>query len=48
MRSLIGLAVEKFGGIDVCSTVGSPAQTGGIEGLAVDRSDVAMASWCAA
>jgi len=49
MRALIGLAVEKFGRIDcLFNNAGGPAQTGGIEGLEVDRFDVAMASWCAA
>src|SRR6476620_7651740 len=49
MRDLIGLAIEKFGRIDcLFNNAGGPAQTGGIEGLEVDRFDVAMASWCAA
>src|ERR1700744_367319 len=45
MRVLIGLAVEKFGRIDcLFNNAGGPAQTGGIEGLEVDRFDAAMAT----
>ena len=45
MRSLIALAVDKFGGIDcLFNNAGGPAQTGGIEGLDVDRFDAAMAT----
>src|SRR5207237_9831501 len=45
MRSLIALAVEKFGRIDcLFNNAGGPAQTGGIEGLEVDRFDAAMAT----
>ena len=45
MRALIGLAVEKFGKIDcLFNNAGGPAQTGGIEGLEVDRFDAAMAT----
>jgi NAD(P)-dependent dehydrogenase (short-subunit alcohol dehydrogenase family) len=45
MRSLIALAVDKFGGIDcLFNNAGGPAQTGGIEGLEVDRFDAAMAT----
>jgi NAD(P)-dependent dehydrogenase (short-subunit alcohol dehydrogenase family) len=43
MRSLISLAVDKFGKIDcLFNNAGGPAQTGGIEGLEVDRFDAAM------
>src|SRR6202049_1313982 len=45
MRALIGEAVEKFGRIDcLFNNAGGPAQTGGIEGLDVDRFDAAMAT----
>jgi NAD(P)-dependent dehydrogenase (short-subunit alcohol dehydrogenase family) len=45
MRALIGQAVEKFGRIDcLFNNAGGPAQTGGIEGLEVDRFDAAMAT----
>jgi NAD(P)-dependent dehydrogenase (short-subunit alcohol dehydrogenase family) len=45
MRSLIALAVDKFGRIDcLFNNAGGPAQTGGIEGLEVDRFDAAMAT----
>jgi NAD(P)-dependent dehydrogenase (short-subunit alcohol dehydrogenase family) len=45
MRALIDHAVEKFGGIDcLFNNAGGPAQTGGIEGLEVDRFDAAMAT----
>ena len=45
MRALIGPAVEKFGRIDcLFNNAGGPAQTGGIEGLEVDRFDAAMAT----
>ncbi|HEY0850336.1 MAG TPA: SDR family oxidoreductase [Bradyrhizobium sp.] len=43
MKSLISLAVDKFGKIDcLFNNAGGPAQTGGIEGLEVDRFDAAM------
>src|SRR5436309_11177654 len=45
MRALIALAVEKFGRLDcLFNNAGGPAQTGGIEGLEVDRFDLAMAT----
>ena len=45
MKSLIALAVDKFGGIDcLFNNAGGPAQTGGIEGIEVDRFDAAMAT----
>lgn len=45
MRTLIGLAVEKFGRIDcLFNNAGGPAQTGGIEGLEAARFDAAMAT----
>src|SRR5712671_4407895 len=45
MRALIALAVEKFGKIDcLFNNAGGPAQTGGIEGLEVERFDAAMAT----
>ena len=45
MRALIGQAVEKFGRIDcLFNNAGGPAQTGGIEGLDVERFDAAMAT----
>ena len=43
MKSLISLAVDKFGRIDcLFNNAGGPAQIGGIEGLEVDRFDAAM------
>src|ERR1700754_4562290 len=45
MRALIGQAVESFGRIDcLFNNAGGPAQTGGIEGLEVERFDAAMAT----
>ena len=45
MEALIALSVEKFGKIDcLFNNAGGPAQTGGIEGLEVDRFDAAMAT----
>ncbi|NVN85433.1 MAG: SDR family oxidoreductase [Rhodopseudomonas sp.] len=45
VRALIGQAVESFGRIDcLFNNAGGPAQTGGIEGLEVDRFDAAMAT----
>src|SRR5580700_5907825 len=45
MRALIALSVEKFGKIDcLFNNAGGPAQTGGIEGLDVERFDAAMAT----
>jgi NAD(P)-dependent dehydrogenase (short-subunit alcohol dehydrogenase family) len=45
VRSLIALAVETFGRIDcLFNNAGGPAQTGGIEGLEVDRFDAGMAT----
>jgi NAD(P)-dependent dehydrogenase (short-subunit alcohol dehydrogenase family) len=45
MRALIALAIEKFGKIDcLFNNAGGPAQTGGIEGLDVERFDAAMAT----
>src|SRR6201996_5325225 len=45
MQALIGEAVERFGRIDcLFNNAGGPAQTGGIEGLEVDRFDAAMAT----
>jgi NAD(P)-dependent dehydrogenase (short-subunit alcohol dehydrogenase family) len=45
MRTLMTLAVDKFGRIDcLFNNAGGPAQTGGIEGLEVDRFDAAMAT----
>jgi NAD(P)-dependent dehydrogenase (short-subunit alcohol dehydrogenase family) len=45
MRALIALAVDRFGRIDcLFNNAGGPAQTGGIEGLEVDRFDAAMAT----
>jgi NAD(P)-dependent dehydrogenase (short-subunit alcohol dehydrogenase family) len=44
MQALIALAVEKFGRIDCLFNAGGPAQTGGIEGLEVEKFDAAMAT----
>src|SRR5260370_6377081 len=45
MQALIALSIEKFGRIDcLFNNAGGPAQTGGIEGLDVDRFDAAMAT----
>jgi NAD(P)-dependent dehydrogenase (short-subunit alcohol dehydrogenase family) len=45
MRALIGTAIDRFGRIDcLFNNAGGPAQTGGIEGLEVDRFDAAMAT----
>src|SRR3981189_1757326 len=45
MRALIGNAIDRFGRIDcLFNNAGGPAQTRGIEGLAVDRFDAAMAT----
>ena len=45
MQTLIALAVDKFGRIDcLFNNAGGPAQTGGIEGLEVERFDLAMAT----
>jgi NAD(P)-dependent dehydrogenase (short-subunit alcohol dehydrogenase family) len=45
MRALIGTAIDQFGRIDcLFNNAGGPAQTGGIEGLDVDRFDAAMAT----
>ena len=45
MEALIVLSVEKFGRIDcLFNNAGGPAQTGGIEGLDVERFDAAMAT----
>ena len=45
MRALIALSVEKFGKVDcLFNNAGGPAQTGGIEGLEVNRFDAAMAT----
>ncbi|MDB5504971.1 MAG: oxidoreductase [Tardiphaga sp.] len=45
IRALIDHAVAKFGRIDcLFNNAGGPAQTGGIEGLDVDRFDAAMAT----
>src|SRR3954462_6516916 len=45
MQALIALAIEKFGRIDcLFNNAGGPAQTGGIEGLEVERFDAAMAT----
>jgi NAD(P)-dependent dehydrogenase (short-subunit alcohol dehydrogenase family) len=44
VQALIAVAVEKFGRIDcLFNNAGGPAQTGGIEGLEVERFDAAMA-----
>jgi len=45
VKALTALAVDKFGRLDcVFNNAGGPAQTGGIEGLEVERFDVAMAT----
>ena len=45
MQALIALAVDKFGRIDcLFNNAGGPAQTGGIEGLEVEKFDAAMAT----
>lgn len=45
MKALIALAVDHFGRIDcLFNNAGGPAQTGGIEGLDIDRFDAAMAT----
>ena len=45
VKALIGLSVETFGRIDcLFNNAGGPAQTGGIEGLEVDRFDAGMAT----
>ena len=45
VKALTALAVEKFGRLDcVFNNAGGPAQTGGIEGLEVERFDLAMAT----
>lgn len=45
VRALIAQAVDSFGRIDcLFNNAGGPAQTGGIEGLEVDRFDAAMAT----
>ncbi len=45
MKALIDEAVDSFGRIDcLFNNAGGPAQTGGIEGLEVDRFDAAMAT----
>ena len=45
IRKLINEAVDKFGRIDcLFNNAGGPAQTGGIEGLEVERFDAAMAT----
>ena len=45
IRNLIHEAVDKFGRIDcLFNNAGGPAQTGGIEGLEVERFDAAMAT----
>jgi NAD(P)-dependent dehydrogenase (short-subunit alcohol dehydrogenase family) len=45
MRALIDTAVEKFGRIDcLFNNAGGPAQTGGIEGLDVEKFDAGMAT----
>src|SRR5690242_7475024 len=45
VRALIDEAVSKFGRIDcLFNNAGGPAQTGGIEGLDVERFDAAMAT----
>jgi len=45
IRQLVEICVEKFGRIDcLFNNAGGPAQTGGIEGLDVERFDAAMAT----
>lgn len=45
VKALIGTALDKFGRLDcLFNNAGGPAQTGGIEGLEVDRFDAAMAT----
>src|ERR1700744_3479908 len=45
IRQLINEAVDKFGRLDcLFNNAGGPAQTGGIEGLEVERFDAAMAT----
>ncbi|MFC0238958.1 SDR family NAD(P)-dependent oxidoreductase [Rhodopseudomonas telluris] len=45
IKALIAQAVDSFGRIDcLFNNAGGPAQTGGIEGLEVDRFDAAMAT----
>jgi NAD(P)-dependent dehydrogenase (short-subunit alcohol dehydrogenase family) len=45
IKALISLAIDHFGRIDcLFNNAGGPAQTGGIEGLEVDRFDAAMAT----
>src|SRR5579871_1694630 len=45
VKALTALAVDKFGRLDcVFNNAGGPAQTGGIEGLEVERFDIAMAT----
>ncbi|NEW95667.1 glucose 1-dehydrogenase [Rhodopseudomonas sp. BR0G17] len=45
VKALIGIALDKFGRLDcLFNNAGGPAQTGGIEGLEVDRFDAAMAT----
>ena len=45
IKALIALSVEKLGRIDcLFNNAGGPAQTGGIEGLEVERFDAAMAT----
>jgi NAD(P)-dependent dehydrogenase (short-subunit alcohol dehydrogenase family) len=45
VQALIGLAVEHFGRIDcLFNNAGSPAQPGGIEGIEIERFDLAIAT----
>jgi NAD(P)-dependent dehydrogenase (short-subunit alcohol dehydrogenase family) len=45
VKALTALAIDKFGRLDcVFNNAGGPAQTGGIEGLEVERFDLAMAT----
>jgi len=45
VKALIGTALDEFGRLDcLFNNAGGPAQTGGIEGLEVDRFDAAMAT----
>lgn len=45
VKALIGTALDTFGRLDcLFNNAGGPAQTGGIEGLEVDRFDAAMAT----